>query len=181
MSDAFLAHLTATLGQIEADGLYKREREIVSPQAGHIRIAQNGGSRDVLNLCANNYLGLADDPRLVAAAKRSLDEDGFGMASVRFICGTRAGHRDLERALARVSRQGRRDPVCRLFRRQWRVVRAAARTRGRHRLRRAQPRLDHRRHPVVQGEALPLRQFNDMTELEAAAQGGPRRWTRAMS
>ena len=101
MSDAFLAHLTATLGQIEADGLYKREREIVSPQAGHIRIAQNGGSRDVLNLCANNYLGLADDPRLVAAARRSLEEDGFGMASVRFICGTRASHRNLERALAR--------------------------------------------------------------------------------
>ncbi len=100
MPRTFLSHLTATLADIEADGLYKRERAIVSPQAGHIRIRANGDSREVLNLCANNYLGLADDPRLIEAAKQALDTDGFGMASVRFICGTRASHRELEQALA---------------------------------------------------------------------------------
>ncbi|TCD14158.1 glycine C-acetyltransferase [Oricola cellulosilytica] len=100
MSDTFLSHLTETLAEIEADGLYKREREIVSPQAGHIRIRSDGSAREVINLCANNYLGLADDERLVEAAKKSLDKDGFGMASVRFICGTRASHRELEQALA---------------------------------------------------------------------------------
>ncbi|MFZ2098991.1 MAG: aminotransferase class I/II-fold pyridoxal phosphate-dependent enzyme, partial [Oricola sp.] len=100
MSQAFLSHLTDALARIEAEGLTKRERAIVSPQAGHIRIRSDGGSREVLNLCANNYLGLADNPRLIAAAKASLDKDGFGMASVRFICGTRASHRELEQALA---------------------------------------------------------------------------------
>jgi glycine C-acetyltransferase len=100
LSTAFLTHLTETLAAIEAEGLYKRERNIVSPQAGHIRVEQNGDALEVLNLCANNYLGLAADPRLVAAAKKSLEEDGYGMASVRFICGTRASHRELEQALA---------------------------------------------------------------------------------
>jgi glycine C-acetyltransferase len=100
MPETFLSHLTETLKQIEADGLYKRERSIVSPQAGHIRIQRGAETREVLNLCANNYLGLADDRRLIDAAKHALDTDGFGMASVRFICGTRASHRQLEQALA---------------------------------------------------------------------------------
>jgi len=96
--DAFQSHLVRTLEGIRADGFYKTERVIGSPQAPEIRLADG---RDVLNFCANNYLGLADDPRLIAAAKAGLDADGFGMASVRFICGTQSVHKDLEAALAR--------------------------------------------------------------------------------
>lgn len=93
----FLTHLSRTLAEIDAAGLIKRERLIDSPQGVHIRV----GGREMLNLCANNYLGLADDPRLAAAAKAAIDAEGWGMASVRFICGTSAAHRDLEAALAR--------------------------------------------------------------------------------
>ncbi|MCA8933289.1 MAG: glycine C-acetyltransferase [Rhodospirillaceae bacterium] len=101
MAESFLNHLSATLAGLEAEGLLKREREITSPQAGRIAVRQGNGVRgDVLNLCANNYLGLADHPRLIAAAKQALDDHGFGMASVRFICGTQDLHRALERRLA---------------------------------------------------------------------------------
>lgn len=93
----FRDHLTATLAGIEADGLMKRERAITSAQGAHVRMA----GREVLNLCANNYLGLADDPRLVAAAKAAMDGHGFGVASVRFICGTQDLHRTLEARIAR--------------------------------------------------------------------------------
>jgi glycine C-acetyltransferase len=97
MRDLYLAHLRGTLDQIRADGFYKNERVIASPQSAHVRLA-NG--TEVLNFCANNYLGLADDARLIEAAKQGLDNDGFGMASVRFICGTQTVHKDLEQALA---------------------------------------------------------------------------------
>ncbi|QYD72788.1 glycine C-acetyltransferase [Paraburkholderia edwinii] len=97
MRDAFLSHLRGTLDQIRADGFYKTERVIASPQAADITLE---GGADVLNFCANNYLGLADDPRLIAAAKDGLERDGFGMASVRFICGTQTVHKELERALS---------------------------------------------------------------------------------
>jgi glycine C-acetyltransferase len=97
MREPYLAHLRRTIDQIRADGFYKTERVIASPQSAAVRLA-NGD--EVLNFCANNYLGLANDPRLVAAAKEGLDQDGFGMASVRFICGTQTVHKDLERALA---------------------------------------------------------------------------------
>ena len=97
MTTPFLAHLRATLDQIRADGFYKNERVIATPQSSQIRLV-DGAS--VLNFCANNYLGLADDPRLIAAAKDGLDRDGFGMASVRFICGTQAVHKELEHAIA---------------------------------------------------------------------------------
>ncbi|MEO1000153.1 MAG: glycine C-acetyltransferase [Pseudomonadota bacterium] len=97
MTHAFLTHVTDTLAQIEADGMLKREREITSPQGGRIDV----GGRAVLNLCANNYLGLADHPDLIAAARGAMDTHGFGMASVRFICGTQDLHRDLEHRLAR--------------------------------------------------------------------------------
>ena len=97
MADAFLAHADAIVEQLRADGFYKSERVIGSPQGSAIRLADG---RDVLNFCANNYLGLADDPRLVAAAKAGLDRYGFGMASVRFICGTQSVHKELERALS---------------------------------------------------------------------------------
>lgn len=96
MPDAFLTHLKATLAGIEAEGLMKRERLIEGPQGARVRIA----GREMLNLCANNYLGLADDPRLISAAKAAMDSHGYGMASVRFICGTQDLHRQLETRLA---------------------------------------------------------------------------------
>ncbi|MEP3427590.1 MAG: glycine C-acetyltransferase [Roseibium sp.] len=97
MSSAFLTDISKTLTEIEADGLYKRERLITSPQGGHIAV----GGHDVINLCANNYLGLADHPALIEAAKKAMDPKGFGMASVRFICGTQDIHRELEQRLAK--------------------------------------------------------------------------------
>ena len=77
----------------KSQGLYKTERIITSPQHAHIKVAEG---REVLNFCANNYLGLADHPALIAAAKEALDTHGFGMASVRFICGTQDIHKQLE-------------------------------------------------------------------------------------
>lgn len=97
MSDRFLSHIRETLTEIDAAGLMKRERPITSPQGAEIAV----DGRELLNLCANNYLGLADDPRLAAAAKTAIDSHGYGMASVRFICGTQDLHRKLETALAR--------------------------------------------------------------------------------
>ena len=96
MSDRFIADLQTTLAGIEADGLMKRERMITSPQGAEIAV----GGRDVINLCANNYLGLADHPDLIRAAREVMDDKGFGMASVRFICGTQDLHRTLEQKLA---------------------------------------------------------------------------------
>jgi glycine C-acetyltransferase len=93
---AFLDHIATTLSGIEAEGLMKRERLITGAQGAHVQMA----GREMLNLCANNYLGLASDPRLIAAAKAAMDDHGFGMASVRFICGTQDLHRKLETRLA---------------------------------------------------------------------------------
>jgi len=89
--------LTATIGEIRGAGLYKSERVITSPQQALISVASG---KEVLNFCANNYLGLADHPAVIAAARDALDQWGFGMASVRFICGTQAIHKDLEGALS---------------------------------------------------------------------------------
>ena len=97
MSNAFLTDIAKTLEAIEAEGLTKRERMITSPQGGEITV----GDREVINLCANNYLGLADHPDLISAACNVMDDKGFGMASVRFICGTQDIHRDLEQKLAK--------------------------------------------------------------------------------
>ena len=97
MRDPFLAHLRSTLDQIRADGFHKTERVIASQQSSDIQLESGA---DVLNFCANNYLGLANDARLIASAKDGLDKDGFGMASVRFICGTQTVHKELERALS---------------------------------------------------------------------------------
>ena len=96
MSRALLEDVKARLAGIEADGLYKRERLIEGPQGGRIRV----GGREMVNLCANNYLGLADHPEVVAAAREALDRYGFGMASVRFICGAQDQHRALEQEIA---------------------------------------------------------------------------------
>ncbi|WBQ11549.1 glycine C-acetyltransferase [Hyphomonadaceae bacterium ML37] len=100
MSASFYERLSDTLKEIEADGLYKRERVITSQQFSQISVQSEGGSQDVLNFCANNYLGLANDPRLIEAAKTALDRYGYGVASVRFICGAQDVHRELERRLA---------------------------------------------------------------------------------
>src|SRR5882672_4304584 len=94
----FEKQLSKTLEEIKSQGLFKTERIITSPQNAKIEIT---GGRRVLNMCANNYLGLADHPALIAAAKEALDTHGFGMASVRFICGTQDIHKDLEGSLAK--------------------------------------------------------------------------------
>ena len=93
----FKTHLQAELASIEAAGLYKREVEITSAQGAHVEVT---GGRDMLNLCANNYLGLAQHPAVSAAAAQALDDWGYGLASVRFICGTQSLHKALERSLA---------------------------------------------------------------------------------
>ncbi|MDQ3405149.1 MAG: glycine C-acetyltransferase [Actinomycetota bacterium] len=98
MFGAMREDLRAGLDEIRKAGLYKSERVITSPQQANVRV---GGDETVLNFCANNYLGLADHPALIAAAKAGLDDWGFGMASVRFICGTQAPHKKLEERLSR--------------------------------------------------------------------------------
>ena len=98
MNDFFYRHLNNTLQQIRDDGFFKRERLIATPQQTNLRLESGA---EMINFCANNYLGLADDARLIDAAKRGLEEYGFGMASVRFICGTQTSHRDLEAAISR--------------------------------------------------------------------------------
>src|SRR4051795_13271644 len=94
----FKKQTAQTLQEIESQGLYKKERIITSPQDSHIKVS---GGREVLNFCANNYLGLADHPELIKAAKEALDTHGLGMASVRFICGTQDIHKKLEAALTK--------------------------------------------------------------------------------
>ena len=89
--------ISEELNEIRSAGLFKAERVIVSPQGSSIRVADGA---EVLNLCANNYLGLADDPRIVTAAKEALDRWGYGLASVRFICGTQDVHKQLEQRIS---------------------------------------------------------------------------------
>jgi len=97
MSPQFQQHLASQLEEIRAAGLFKPERVITSPQRAHVGVLDR---KRVLNMCANNYLGLADHPEVIAAARQSLDEWGYGMASVRFICGTQAPHKRLEQRLS---------------------------------------------------------------------------------
>ena len=97
MYGKFQSYLQQELKAIDEAGLYKRERTICSPQGAEITLAD--GSK-ALNFCANNYLGLSDNPRLIAAAKKAMDERGFGMSSVRFICGCQDLHRELEKAIS---------------------------------------------------------------------------------
>ncbi len=91
-------HLEATLSEIQEAGLFKNERVIESPQEARISV----GGREVLNMCANNYLGLSDHPDIVAAAHLGLDEWGFGLSSVRFICGTQTIHKVLEAKISAI-------------------------------------------------------------------------------
>jgi glycine C-acetyltransferase len=97
MPQDLLDRLAGQLSELKEQGLYKAERVIDSPQQANIRIQ---GGREVINLCANNYLGLANHPELIAAAHEALDRYGFGMASVRFICGTQTPHKELEHRLS---------------------------------------------------------------------------------
>ncbi len=97
MTPAYRAHLEKTLADIDTAGLHKRERVIVTPQRAQIAVA---GGQKVLNFCANNYLGLADHPDIVRAAHAALDRWGYGMSSVRFICGTQEIHKELEAKLS---------------------------------------------------------------------------------
>ena len=98
MNTKFKAHLQKELADIKEAGLYKNERIIVTPQRADIEV--EGSDQDVLNFCANNYLGLSDNPRLIQAAKDALDARGYGMSSVRFICGTQDYHKELEKAIS---------------------------------------------------------------------------------
>ncbi|MBS7407854.1 MAG: glycine C-acetyltransferase [Alloprevotella sp.] len=97
MYGKFQSHLQAELEQIKEAGLYKSERLIEGPQSAAIQVA----GKEVLNFCANNYLGLSNNPRLIAAAKKAMDERGYGMSSVRFICGTQDIHKQLEEAISK--------------------------------------------------------------------------------
>src|SRR5688572_11819966 len=96
MYGGFQKHLQSQLDEVRAAGTYKSERVIITPQGTTIRVADG---KPVLNLCANNYLGLAQHPAVAAAAREALDQWGYGMASVRFICGTQGVHKQLEQAL----------------------------------------------------------------------------------
>src|SRR5512147_3079640 len=96
MNQSFATHLRKQLGSIRAAGTYKNERVLLTPQGTTIRVADG---KPVLNLCANNYLGLAQHPAVAAAAKQAIDQWGYGMASVRFICGTQHVHKQLEAKL----------------------------------------------------------------------------------
>jgi len=100
MSTTFYTDLSTELQRIKDDGLYKRERLITSKQAADIIVTENGETSEVINFCANNYLGLADHPELIKASEQAVSEHGFGMASVRFICGTQGQHRELEQKIA---------------------------------------------------------------------------------
>jgi glycine C-acetyltransferase len=98
MREAFFQHLERETKALEEAGLFKRERVITSPQRAVIDV---GGGKPVINLCANNYLGLAADSEVIGAAHKALDEHGYGMASVRFICGTQDVHKDLEAEISK--------------------------------------------------------------------------------
>ena len=97
MYSDFQKHLQTILSDIKEAGLYKNERVIITPQSSAIQVE---GGKDVINFCANNYLGLADNPELIQAAKDRMDARGYGMASVRFICGTQDTHKQLEQAIS---------------------------------------------------------------------------------
>jgi len=97
---AYLDQLASQTEALKAEGLYKQERLIAGPQQAAIDVRRNGDTVEVLNLCANNYLGLANHPEVIAAAHKALDEFGYGMASVRFICGTQTIHKELEQRIS---------------------------------------------------------------------------------
>jgi len=100
VSEAFFNSLASETESLKAEGLFKSERLIAGPQQAAIKVRSNGDTSEVLNLCANNYLGLANHPEVIAAAHKALDDFGYGMASVRFICGTQTIHKKLEERIS---------------------------------------------------------------------------------
>ena len=100
MPASFLASLEEQTEALRSQGLYKAERLIAGPQQADIDVRTNGATKHVINLCANNYLGLANHPEVIAAAHKALDQFGYGMASVRFICGTQTIHKELEQRIS---------------------------------------------------------------------------------
>jgi glycine C-acetyltransferase len=105
MTASLVDHAAEAIRNIKADGLYKQERLIESPQSALVQTRVDGSLQPLLNFCANNYLGLADHPDLIKAAKQALDSHGFGMASVRFICGTQDIHKQLEKKVSEFLRK----------------------------------------------------------------------------
>lgn len=97
MNQSFTEYLRQQITELKQTGLYKQEREITSPQQANITIS---GGKKVLNFCANNYLGLANNPDIISAAKESYDKYGYGLSSVRFICGTQTIHHELEKKIS---------------------------------------------------------------------------------
>ena len=144
------------LASIREQGLFKEEWPILGEQGPEIRV--EGRAEPVLNFCANNYLGLSSHPELLKAAHRALDEWGYGMSSVRFICGTQALHLELEKRIAAFL--GMQDAIlyAACFDANGGVFEPLLGAGRRDRHRPAQPRLDHRRRAPVQGEALRLRE-----------------------
>ena len=100
MPASYLESLGKQTEALKSEGLFKQERLIAGPQQAAINVRSNGDTTEVLNLCANNYLGLANHPEVIAAAHKALDEYGYGMASVRFICGTQTVHKALEERIS---------------------------------------------------------------------------------
>ncbi|NNE60535.1 MAG: glycine C-acetyltransferase [Woeseia sp.] len=100
MPASILGELAAKTEALKSEGLFKQERLITGPQQADIRVRSNGSVREVINLCANNYLGLANHPDIIAAAHKALDDFGYGVASVRFICGTQTIHKELEQRIS---------------------------------------------------------------------------------
>ena len=137
MATDFIVHAQQQLQELDATGLFKRERIIITAQGARVHTADG---RDVINLCANNYLGLSSHPQVMQAAHEALNGHGYGMSSVRFICGTQDLHKELEARLSRFLGTEDADPLRRCVRRQRWPVRAAVRRAGRSDLRRAEPR-----------------------------------------
>ena len=150
MYGKFQSFLQQELADIESAGLYKKERIIKTPQKADIRVNEG---EEVLNFCANNYLGLSDHSRLIEAAKKAMDHRGYGMSSVRFICGTQDLHKQLE---AEVSEYFRYDSLQLLFRRERRAFRTVARRRRCDYIGCAEPCLDYRRCASLQSQTLSL-------------------------
>ena len=112
MDEKLVNRIGKELEEIKAAGLYKTERIISSPQGAEISVNDDGKSKAVLNFCANNYLGLSSHPKVMEAAHKTIEQRGYGMSSVRFICGTQDIHKELEEKVSRFLRHGGYHPVC---------------------------------------------------------------------
>ncbi len=147
-------HLSNTLAEIKEAGLYKEERLIESAQQAAITVK----GKEVLNFCANNYLGLSNHPRLIAAAQKMMDHRGYGMSSVRFICGTQDIHKELEAAISDYFKTEDTILYAACFDANGGVFEPLFHGGRCYHLRFSEPCLHHRRCPPVQGQTLPLRQ-----------------------